>query len=134
MVLIILLVETRPPYGRTATYKGYGWDMLKQLAACDWMGVAIVLSWGVCFILGLEWGGITKPWNNASVIACLVMSVVLAVLFFAWEWYMGEKAMLPLYMLKNHTVAGGAIVAVFTWSTFMFVVYYLSEGYQAVYK
>lgn len=30
--------------------------MLKQLAECDWFGIAIALSWGVCFILGLEWG------------------------------------------------------------------------------
>lgn len=108
--------------------------MLKQLAACDWMGVAIVLSWGICFILALEWGGITKAWNDPNVIACLVMSVVLPVIFFAWEKYMGENAMLPLYMLKIRSVAGGAAVAVFTWAPFMFCVYYLSEGYQAVYQ
>ena len=134
MVLIALLVETQPPYGRAATYKGYGRNMLMQFAKCDWMGVAIVLSWGVCFILGLEWGGITKAWNDSNVIACLVMSLVLAVIFFAWEMYMGEQAMLPLYMLKNRSVAGGATVSIFTWSPFMFCVYYLSEAYQAVYE
>ena len=112
MALIVFLVETRPPYGRAEAYKGYGWDMLKQLYACDWVGVTILLSWGICFTLGLQWGGITKAWNNPNVIACLVMSLVLGVLFFAWEMYMGEKAMLPLYMLKDRSVIGGAAVAV----------------------
>lgn len=62
------------------------------------------------------------------------MVLVLAIVFVAWELYMGPKAMLPMFMLKRRTVVGGAIVAVFTWSTFMTCVYYLAEGYQAVYQ
>lgn len=56
LLFITLLVETHPPYGRIDTYKGYGKEMFTQLLKCDWMGIAIVLSWGVCFILALEWG------------------------------------------------------------------------------
>lgn len=61
------------------------------------------------------------------------MILVLAGVFVAWELYLGKRAMLPMYMLKNRTVWGAALVAVFTWSTFMTCVYYLAEGYQAVF-
>ncbi|KAF8316148.1 MFS general substrate transporter [Clavulina sp. PMI_390] len=131
--LIALLVETRPPLGRHATYKGYGRPMLKQLVECDWVGTAIVLAWGVCFILGLEWGGIAKSWKDPNVIACLVMSGVLPIVFIAWEHFIGAKAMLPLHMLKDRDVAGAAILSVFCWGVYMLCLYYLSEGYQAVY-
>lgn len=78
--------------------------------------------------------GVTKSWSDPSVIACLVMIPVIAAIFVAWELYMGKKAMLPMYMLKNRDVAGAAVLSIFTWCTFMLCVYYLSEGYQAVYR
>jgi hypothetical protein len=37
-------------------YKGYGWHMIPQMLKCDWVGVAIVLAFGICLILGFEWG------------------------------------------------------------------------------
>jgi MFS family permease len=104
LALIAFLVDTLPPYGRAATYKGYSKQMLIQLRDADWIGAAIVLSWGVCFILGLEWGGIEKSWKNASTIACLVMIPVLLGVFFLWEWYYGKKAMLPLHILLRKNI------------------------------
>ncbi|KAF8304794.1 MFS general substrate transporter [Clavulina sp. PMI_390] len=133
LLLIFILVEARPPYGRSATYQGYGRHMFKQLAECDWVGVIIILAWGVCFILGLEWGGIVKSWDDPNVIACLVMIPVLGGLFSVWEGYMGKKAMLPLYMLRHRDVTGAAFLNIFMWAVFMLCLYYLSEGYQAIY-
>ncbi|KAF8304792.1 MFS general substrate transporter [Clavulina sp. PMI_390] len=134
LLLIVLLVDTLPPYGRSATYQGYGRHMLKQLAECDWVGVAIVLAWGVCFILGLEWGGIVKSWKDPNVIACLVMIPVLGGIFFAWEAYMGKNAMLPLHMLNDRDVTGAAFLNIFMWAVYVVAIYYLSEAYQAIYN
>ncbi len=53
---MIVFLPRRPPLGNFDTYKGYGRHMFWQLAKCDWLGVAIVLGWAVCFILALEWG------------------------------------------------------------------------------
>ncbi|KAF8304793.1 MFS general substrate transporter [Clavulina sp. PMI_390] len=134
LLLICLLVETLPPYGRSATYQGYGRHMIKQLAECDWIGVVIILAWGICFILGLEWGGIVKSWKDPNVIACLVMIPVLGGLFFAWESYLGKKGMLPLHVLRDRDVAGAAFLNIFMWTVYMLSIYYLSEGYQAIYN
>ena len=132
--LLSVLVKTQHPYGRAQTYGGYGLHMLRQLAQCDLIGVVVALCWGGVSILGLEWGGVTRSWDDGSVIACLVMSVVLAVLFLSWEAFMGENAMLPLNLFKSKTLRGAAIVSVFGWASFIISVYYLSVGLQAVYK
>ncbi|KAF8329701.1 major facilitator superfamily domain-containing protein [Cantharellus anzutake] len=132
--LLFILLETRHPYGRAETYRGYGYHMVNQIARCDWMGVAITLCWGVVFILGPQWGGVTKPWNDGNVIACFVMSVVLVVVFVAWEAYMADHAMLPLKLFKYPTLRGASLVSFFEWGAFMIAVYYLSVGFQAAYN
>ena len=78
--------------------------MLGQFIRCDWLGVAIAMSWGCVVILALQWGGVTKPWNDGSVIACLVMIAVLPVVFFSWEWWLGEHAMFKLALIRRRTV------------------------------
>jgi hypothetical protein len=71
--------------------------MLNDLAKCDWLGVAIAMAWGCCVILFTQWGGVTKSWKDGSVIAC-------AVIFFTWEYYLGDKAMFKLELIKRRTI------------------------------
>ena len=66
----------------------------------DFPGFAFLLASNVCFILALQWGGLTKPWSDGSVIACLVMFVILTIGFVVVEWLSGEFAMMPLRLLK----------------------------------
>lgn len=132
--LLFALVETRHPYGMAQTYQGYGMHMLRQLVRCDLMGVAIALLWGVVSVLGLQWGGVTKSWNHWSVVVCFLMSDALAVIFVAWEAFMGNNAMLPLKLFQSRTVRGAGILSMFGWASFIIAVYYFSLGFQAVYK
>lgn len=44
-------------------YKGFGRHMFKQVLMCDWVGVAIVISWGVCFILAFQWAVSQSPYT-----------------------------------------------------------------------
>lgn len=77
----------------------------------DLLGTAIVLAGTICYLLAMEWGGITKPWNSGSVIATLVVSGILAILFVLNEWWQGERAQLEFSKLSQRTLAG---VCVFT--------------------
>jgi MFS family permease len=91
-----------------ATWK----EVLLQL---DLLGFVILTASLICYTLALQWGGLSKPWSDGSVIATLVMWLVLLVAFGANEWLMGLRAMTPLYLLKSRM----------TWSScvygFMFV-------------
>ncbi|WWD22099.1 hypothetical protein CI109_106588 [Kwoniella shandongensis] len=130
---LLFFLPTRPPLGRAASYKGYSKDMFKQLLMCDWFAVALTMAWACVFILGLQWGGVTKKWNDASVIVCLVFSFVLIPAFCLYEWWMKDKAYFRIRLLRRRTIAGASIVSFCVFGTMMIQVYYLSLCYQAVY-
>jgi hypothetical protein len=67
----------------------------------DLPGFAMIFSSLVCFTLALQWGGQSKTWNNGSVIATLTMWVVLTIAFVVVEYFQGERAMIPLRLLKT---------------------------------
>ncbi|EIW65485.1 hypothetical protein TREMEDRAFT_13495, partial [Tremella mesenterica DSM 1558] len=132
--MLFFLLPTTAPLGRKATYKGYNKDMIMAVVRCDWGAMVIAMAWSVCIILALQWGGVTKKWNDGSVIATLVMSVVLIPIFIGYEWWMGEAAMFKLRLLKRRTIVGVSLVLFFLFAIFMLEVYYLSEAFQAVYN
>ncbi|KAF8315124.1 ABC transporter [Clavulina sp. PMI_390] len=105
--------------------------MLQRWLKLDWVGTVLSLGVIISLLLPLQWGGNTKPWNDTSVIALFVVFGVMILIFVAWQYYMKEKALLPLGLLKNRTQIG-ASVALF-WMMLMFLsgIYYLPLYYQA---
>lgn len=73
----------------------------------DPLGVALLVSGALCFILALQRGGVQKPWNNSSVIGCIVGFVLLTIAFIVDQWFMGERASYPFQILKGRNVAIG---------------------------
>jgi len=102
-------------------------QMLKDLLLCDWVGAIIAMGWSVCLILSLQWGGVTRKWNDGGVIAMLVLTGVLPFVFVAWEWFVGPKRqMLKLRFFKRRTILGASLALLFIFAVFMLVVYYVS--------
>lgn len=54
--------------------------------------------------LALNWGGNTRPWRDASVIALLVLAPVVWTMFTFWIRYKGEKALLPVSIFKSFSI------------------------------
>jgi MFS family permease len=105
LILVLLLVFFHVPKHITphpATWK----EILLQL---DLPGFGLLLSSLICFTLALQWGGQTKPWNEGSVIATLVLWVVLTLAFVVVEWLQGAYAMVPLSLLKPRMVWSNAL-------------------------
>jgi hypothetical protein len=102
--MLFLSLPASPPLGRADSYKGYSKDMFWQVVKCDWLGVAMAMAWGCCTILAMQWGGVTKPWNDGSVIACFVMMGVIPVIFVLYETWLGDKAMFRVALFKRRTI------------------------------
>jgi MFS family permease len=135
LLLLILVQPTNPPMGMKASYRGYGRAMLGQLARCDWGGVVLAMGWACCFILGLQWAGVTRSWKDGGVIACLVLSVVLIPIFLAYEIWLGPKRqMFRLDLLARRNIAGSTAVIFFLFFVFMIDVYYLSLALQTQWR
>lgn len=59
----------------------------------------------------------------------------LLAVFFAWERYIGpDRAMLKLFLFKNRTVVGASLITAFGFAAMMVLIYYISEGFQALYQ
>lgn len=66
----------------------------------------------VCLCLGLQWGGVEKAWDSASVVVLLVMIPVSMTALVAWSIFLGpQRAMIPLELLKRRTILGSALTS-----------------------
>jgi hypothetical protein len=84
------------------------WEKVKQM---DFIGTALIITSTVCFLLAMEWGGVTKSWGSADMIAVLVIFPVLIIFFALNEWWQGENAQLSFRILKNRIVLAADIFA-----------------------
>ena len=71
----------------------------------DPFGTSVILCAIICYILALQWGGTTKPWSDPKVIGTLVTFAVLIITFVAIEYFSGDRAMLPRYIMGRRDVA-----------------------------
>ena len=79
----------------------------EKIYQMDLPGFIMITASVVCYLLALQWGGITEAWNSPDVIGTLVGFTVLFVAFLAIEWWQGERALLLPSVLKNKTIAHG---------------------------
>lgn len=85
----------------------------------------------VCYLLALQWAGVTKPWNDSKVIGLLVGFVLLVFLFIAVEVWMGERALLQGRLFQRIVIVGCAYIALLG-GVFFVLLYYLPIYFQAV--
>ena len=55
------------------------WDGIR---AIDWLGTFLILGAVLMLLLGMQYGGITYPWNSATVVYLIVFAIVTFVVFF----------------------------------------------------
>ena len=70
----------------------------------DLLGTFTIMAAIICYVLALQWGGVTKAWSDSSVIGTLVGFGLLLVVFGVVEWYMGDRAMLQGALLGRREI------------------------------
>ncbi|CAG8952776.1 hypothetical protein HYFRA_00009021 [Hymenoscyphus fraxineus] len=104
-------------------------EKLKQM---DIPGFLLATSAVVCYLLAMQWGGVTKTWGSSDVVGTLVGSIVLFIAFLVVEWYQGERALLVPSILKNGTIARGCAFSFLIAGNFYILLYYLPIYFQSV--
>ena len=97
----------------------------------DLPGSFVIMAAVVCYLLALQWGGTTKPWNSGPVIGTLVAFVVLVNVFIVVEWYSGDRALLQFRLLKDRTIGVMCAYIVAVAADFFIVIYYLPIYFQS---
>ena len=77
----------------------------KVASQLDLFGFVLFVPPSILFILSLQFGSRSiNAWSSATVLGCLVGSVILFVIFITWEWRMGNQAMIPGNLFRKRII------------------------------
>ena len=73
------------------------------IRAVDWFGIMSLVALMVMFLLGLNFGGGTLPWNSPAVVCLIVFGLLMSILFFISEKKLARYPLMPLDLFKNRS-------------------------------
>lgn len=106
--------------------------MRQGLAAVDWFGMITIVGGTLMVLLGLEFGGVTFPWNSATVICLIVFGVMVACLFILVEWKVAKYPIIPMRLFHSRSNVASLAVSACHGFVFISASYYLPLYFQAV--
>lgn len=107
-------------------------SLKRQFIRLDPVGTVLFLPGVICFLLALQWGGSKYPWNNARVIALFVLAGVLLIAFIVVQIWRQEDATIPPRIVKQRSVASGAVFAGLVGGGLVAMLYSLPLWFQGV--
>ncbi|POR35682.1 Putative transporter C3H1.06c [Tolypocladium paradoxum] len=102
------------------------------LAAIDWVGSLFIIGGTLMLLLGLEFGGVQRPWVSATVICLIVFGVLTIALFILWEGYGAKYPLMPVSLFSHRTSIAAFSLSFVHAFTFMGGSYWLPLYFQAV--
>ncbi len=82
--------------------------------------------------MALEWGGTEYPWNSAKIIGLFCGAGGTLIVFVAWEYQAGDRAMIPFSIVRKRVVWSSCLVIGFFFGSLLVFSYYLPIYFQAV--
>ncbi|PKS07375.1 hypothetical protein jhhlp_005977 [Lomentospora prolificans] len=98
----------------------------------DWLGTLTLTGGIVMFLLGLQLGSSTYPWNSATVIGLIVGGASTLALFILVEWVAAPYPLVPMHLYANVSNFATILVNLFHSLAFTQVTYFLPLYFQAV--
>ncbi|KAM7219425.1 Major facilitator superfamily domain containing protein [Rhypophila decipiens] len=105
------------------------WQRLKSL---DLVGCALFVPACFLILVALQWGGTKYAWNSGTIIGLFVGGGLLTIIFVAWEWWVGEMALIPGVVMGRRQVLLACIFAFLQLGSLAVMSYYLPTWFQAV--
>jgi MFS family permease len=109
-----------------------GVSLKEKFLQMDPLGTFTIMGGMLCYLLALQWGGVTKSWADKSVIGTLVGFALLLLLFGVLEWYLGERALLQGRLMKERIILVASAYTILLAGAFFTLVYYLPIYFQSV--
>jgi len=98
----------------------------------DTLGTLVLLPAIVSLLLALTWGGSKYQWKNGRIIGLFITFGILAIIFIVIQFKRGDRATLPLRIMRQRSMAAASIVAFGMGSSLMLLVYYVPIWFQAI--
>ncbi|OQO05272.1 hypothetical protein B0A48_09039 [Cryoendolithus antarcticus] len=104
----------------------------EKLLQLDLVGAMLMCGIIISYILALQYGGQTHPWGSSVVIGLLVGSVAMFTVWCAWEWWLGERAMVVWRLFKQNYIWNGVAYMLPFAGAYFVALYYLPIYFQSV--
>lgn len=98
----------------------------------DPLGLALTMGCITCFILALQYGGVSYAWKSSTVIGLLIGFVLILLTLVACEIWLGEYAMLVPRLFKARTFYTSAIYQFFFMGSYIVLLYHLPIDFQSI--
>ena len=102
----------------------------EKVLQMDFPGTFTIMAAMVCFLLALQWGGTTKPWNSPDVIGTLIGFGLLSILVVVIEYFSGERALIVGRLIKDRTLGAMCAFIFFAAGVYFTLLYYLPIYFQ----
>ncbi|RYP42279.1 hypothetical protein DL767_000443 [Monosporascus sp. MG133] len=107
-------------------------SLKQKLLHLDPVGCCLTIASIICFILGLQYAGVTYPWRSSQVIGLLVGWGVLSIALFFWSIYLDEYAMLIPRLFKKRALWSVCPYQFSFLGNLILLLYYLPIYFQSV--
>ncbi|KAH6684655.1 MFS gliotoxin efflux transporter glia [Halenospora varia] len=124
----IILIFFRTPRAATPMKA----ELKEKFLQMDFLGTLTIMAAGICYVLAMQWGGVTKAWNSPAVVGTLIGFGLIVSAFVVLEWRLCERAMILFRLLRVQTIATGSVFAFFLFGAFFTLMYYVPLYFQAV--
>ncbi|KAI1370090.1 major facilitator superfamily domain-containing protein [Hypoxylon crocopeplum] len=98
----------------------------------DLLGFILFAAAVLQLLLALQFGGNNYPWNSSQVIGLFCGSGVTAIVWFFWNQYKGEEALLPHSMISRTAVWSSGLYQAFLMAAVYGATFYLPIYFQAI--
>ncbi|GAP91475.2 putative efflux pump [Rosellinia necatrix] len=127
-VLSILVLRIPEP-----TIKPRALSLLPRLHHyLDLVGFILFAPAVLQLLLALQFGGRSFPWNSSQIIGLFVGAAATTIVWFFWNRYRGDDAMMPRTMIRQRSVLFSALYNGSQTSAVYAAIYYLPLYFQAV--
>uniref|UniRef100_A0A093V816 Putative HC-toxin efflux carrier TOXA n=1 Tax=Talaromyces marneffei PM1 TaxID=1077442 RepID=A0A093V816_TALMA len=106
--------------------------LTEKLLHIDPVGIILTMGGITCFILALQYGGNSHPWNSNIVIGLLVGFGLMVIALVAWEIWLGEYAMMLPRLWKHRSLSTTASYQFFFMGSYIALLYYLPIYFQSI--
>jgi MFS family permease len=107
---------------------------LAVLKKVDLPGLVLFAPAIIQLILALQWGGALYAWNSATIIGLFCGSFCSFVIFLAWEYRIGDEAMVPFSIIGRRAILYSCLNMAFVIGCLEVTVYYLPIYFQSVHN
>lgn len=104
----------------------------EKLLQMDPVGVALVMGAIVTFMLALQYGGQTAPWNSNVVIGLLVGFVLITAVFILWERFQGDRAIVVPRLFRQRPICINCLFASLFVGSYYLIIYCIPIYFQSV--